>query len=153
MLVEGLAALLATNNGVKQYLIPGGVSRTDKTTGVFPGFAPKEVSVPYIVYAQASGDQDRTMQGSSALQQASFQLELYAASYYTAKKLAQAVKALLAGYTGTLTDTDQTTVEGIWLTHEGDIFEEIPHGILYGVALTHDVLFLDPSTSTGGNTP
>jgi hypothetical protein len=153
MLVEGLTILLATAPTVKSFLIPGGAKRSDNTNGVFPGLAPKEVNLPYIAYQQVHGEQDRTMQGSGALQDASFQFSLYGPSYYTTKKLAQAVKALLAGYAGTLADTDKTVVEGMWLTSEVDDMEEIPHGILYGVKLTYDVIFQDVTTSTGGNLP
>src|ERR1700733_10313237 len=122
MLTEGLSALIAGASGVQKYLIPG-VKRSDGTTGVFPGFAPKEVTLPYIAYQQISGKQDRTMQGSGALQEASFQLSIYSSNYFDAKKLAQAVKALLAGYDGTLPDADATVVEGIWLDYEGDLIE------------------------------
>lgn len=149
MLVEGLTILLMNDPGIKALLAPSG-ARSDKTTGIFPGIAPKEVNLPYITYQQVAGAQIRTMDGSPGLQNAGMQFWCYGGSYKTAKLLARAVKSLLAGLAIDLSDAESIRVEGAWLQVEMDSIEEVPHALLYGVMLSYDILFVDPATATAG---
>ena len=145
MLEEGVVKLLATSANVTSLL---GTNRSDKTNGVFPVLAPKEVTVPYIVYSKLSEDSNETLEGLNAFQTARFRFKCYAADYPTAVKLQRAVKLVLGGYSGTLADADATPLNDALPVFVGDVEpEEILQGTIYARVIDFDFAFVDTATS------
>jgi hypothetical protein len=118
MIIEGLYKLLTADSGVVALL---GNARSDQTTGLFPVIAPKEVTMPYVVYEQVGGDNSNmSMEGLNRTQTARFRFHCYAADYATARKVAQALKKALAALRTTLADPDVTPVLDILPSFEAD---------------------------------
>jgi hypothetical protein len=132
MLVEGLVTVLINDAGVKAQL---GLSRSDN--GVFPSIAPDEVMMPYIVYTQVSREVIMSFQGVNRLQKTRIQFSCYGASYKAAKLLAKAVKNVLDGFTGLLTDSDATIVENTIPESEIDSPEQEFKATVFGVHLDY----------------
>lgn len=141
MLVEGLYKLLSTDSGIIALL---GNARGDQTTGIFPVVAPKEVTVPYIVYEQASNNISMSMSGINRTQEGRFRFHCFAADYPTARKVAQAIKKTLGGLVGTLTDVDATPVQDATPNFEGDgpIDGELRNTIYHHI-IDFDIWYVD----------
>jgi hypothetical protein len=137
MLVEGIAALLVNDAGVKAIL---GVSRNDGTNGVFPSIAVEAPTLPYIVYQQIDRNPVLSYQGMNRLGMPRFQISCYGNPYKTVKQLANAVKNVLNGFQGALSDVDQTYVNNIILNSEHDETESVFKATLYGVILDYEFI-------------
>jgi len=86
----------------------------------YPLIAPEAVSLPYVVYARVSTD--RSLYTSAPVGYAlppagQFQVEIYAATYSSAKALANAVRQSMHNFTGTAYGV---TIRSSLLTDERD---------------------------------
>ena len=99
LLVEGIYAVLVANASMQEAL--GSVaSRTDSTTGIFPGLAPDEVPMPYIVYQQIAGQPlQQSMQGTGALTTARLRFSCYGTTYKQAKELGKVLNQVMISIT------------------------------------------------------
>jgi len=144
MLEEGLTKLIAGNSGVNTIL---GTNRSDKTNGIFPVLAPKEVTVPYIVFEQVSNDTNETLEGVNKLQDARYRFKCYAADYHTAMKLYHKLKMALAGFTGTLGDGDATPVSYCTPIFEAALpIEEAYRATIWGRVIDFRIFYTDTTT-------
>lgn len=144
MLEEGLVKFLAANSGVNTLL---GTSRSDKTNGIFALAAPKEVTLPYIVYEQTSSEPNETLEGVNKFQGARYRFKCYAADYPTAAHLCHKVRMALTGFIGTLGDSDATPVQYCTPVYEGPLpveFEE--RFTILGRVIDFNILFVDTAT-------
>jgi hypothetical protein len=70
----------------------------------YPLIAPEAASLPYVVYGRTSTDRSLDLAGNpTALRapSAQFQVEIYAATYFSAKTLADLVRQAVHNFTGT----------------------------------------------------
>jgi hypothetical protein len=142
MLLEGIHIKLAASTRMRAQLgTPS--TRGDHTTGIYPVLAPKECTVPFLVWLQLIGETTTSFDGANRLQSGRFRFKCYATSALGAKKLAEALKQELLGFYGTLTDSEQTQVEGCWLVLESDVMEEEVRGTLYTTSLDFLIHFVD----------
>lgn len=121
MLNEGLYSLLAGASQVTAVL----GTRTKNDSGIWAGQKREAGAYPAIVISESPGGETlMTMDGPDALRFRRFQFSCYAKSYLAAKQLAAAVRAVLDGFTGPL--SDGTIVQNIKTETEFDTWEEAP---------------------------
>jgi hypothetical protein len=142
MLVEGIAAYLAADSGMRAQLgTPS--TRSDKSTGIWPVQAPDEVPSPWVVYQQVSGQPLQTsFQGTGRLHTARLRFTCYGSTYKEAKALANALKLAMISLNGTL-PAGQAEVHGSWLSLELDQAEPMPRGTIFGTHVDFTVIFYD----------
>jgi hypothetical protein len=86
----------------------------------YPMIAPESASLPYVVYGRTSTDRIVDMAappGSAFPPAAQFQVEIYAATYFSAKTAADLVRQVLHNFTGTASGV---TIRSSLLTDERD---------------------------------
>jgi hypothetical protein len=86
----------------------------------FPVIAPEGASVPYVVYGRLSTDRGINMVGNVNVTfspAAQFQVEIYAATYFSAKTLADAIRQVMHNFTGT---ANGVTIRSSLLADERD---------------------------------
>ncbi len=140
MLVQGLFNLMLTNAGI-QAVVGKPTQRSDGAPGIFPLLAPKEVTVPYVVYQQIDGKPITSLAGPNATQHAVFLVMCFAADYPTLKLLAKAVKSLFNGFTGTLSDT--SIVRSCFTYDRGDDMNADLKGTIYKTRIDVEMVFTD----------
>jgi len=138
MFIEGLFSLLANDSGVSGIL---GTNRSDGTTGIFPNVAPDSVNIPYMVYTEVHREPILSYEGVNPLQTLRFQLACYGSPYLTVKQLAEAIKNVLDGFVGEL--SDGSVVGSSMPLSEHDESEPIFHGTMYGVILDYSFVTTD----------
>jgi hypothetical protein len=69
----------------------------------YPLIAPEAASLPYVVYGRMSTDRSTNMAGVPVVfnPSAQFQIEIYAATYFSSKTLADLVRQAMHNFTGT----------------------------------------------------
>jgi hypothetical protein len=71
---------------------------------VYPGIAPENDTIPYIVFFQISNVPSSTASGASSLDDIRYQVSVFGASYREMESLAEAVRDVLDEYKGTSQD-------------------------------------------------
>jgi hypothetical protein len=142
MLIESLFAALATDSGMQAQLgTPA--TRSDSTTGIFPLLAPEEVSMPYLVVQQVSGEPLQvSYQGTGALQTTRWRFTCYGTTYKNAKVLARALKSVLVSLNGNYT-TGNAQIMGSWLRLEADDSESVAHATIFATHVDVEINYLD----------
>lgn len=129
-LLEGIYARLAADAGVVAL-----------GAGVYPALAPKEASLPYLVYTQVGGATVNSLAGANRLQSARLRFSCYGNTYGAAKDLAKAVKDSLNGLAVTL--PGGITVQGAWLEYEGDDAEPDLQGTVFASHVDFGLMFAE----------
>jgi Protein of unknown function (DUF3168) len=140
MLLEGVYDLLSNDSGL-QTLLGTATARADKTTGVFPGLAVKEATLPNVVMTQVGAEPVTSYEGNNRLQNARLRFSCQGGSYKTAKQVAAAVKHVLSGLLATL--NDGTEVQGAWLVSEIDTTDEVLEGTVFSTHVDFSLQFVD----------
>lgn len=115
---EALTALLLGDPGVR-WLVGDRVHW---------GRAPQGAKPDYLVLQVISGRRDYTMQGASGLADARVQFDSYAQEYLVAKRISEAVIALLSGYRGTVSGVQ---IQGGFVDNDRDMSTETEVKKLY----------------------
>ena len=145
MLVEGLYAVLSTNADL-QALLGTTTSRSDSTTGIFPGLLPEEVPMPALVYQQIAGAPlQESLQGTGALTSTRIRFTAYGSTYKQARELGRVLNLLMISIDGTL-PAGEAEVHGVWLKLDADDAESIPHGTLYANHRDYEINYIDGDT-------
>lgn len=134
---DGLQEFLAAQPLLTALL---GTSRGDKTDGIFPMLALRQATLPYLVYQRITGAPVLSLQGANQLQDSRFRFSCYAASQRGAVQLAEALKFVLATWTGTL--PNGIAVQNVMQLLEADDVESIPNGTVYAVHLDFSFQYL-----------
>lgn len=144
MLVEGLYAVLSANASL-QALLGTTTTRTDSTTGMFPGLLPEEVPMPAMVYQQIAGEPLQTsMDGTGRLTTARFRFTCYGSTYKQARNLGRVLNQVMISINGVMPGPDaKAAVHGVWLKLDADDSEPIPHGTLYANHRDYEIEYLD----------
>ena len=138
MLVEGLVAYLPT---VAQLAAGLNMPRSDGTTPIWPGIAPDEALMPYITFVQVGRATILSYDGINRLQQAKFRFSCYAASYRSAKYLAEYLKGALDGLVMLL--PDGTPLESTEAGTEADDIETDMKATVYSTHLDYTFVYVD----------
>lgn len=147
MIESGIFTLLSTDANIAAIL---GTSRSDKTKGVFPNIAPDEVVLPYLVYQEIHRESFITYGGVNRFQGKRLQFSCFGSTYLGAKTLAKAVKDVLDGYTGTL--SDGTFIGNTIPNSEHDEIEPSFKATIYSVILDYNFMSVDNAMSPGPQT-
>lgn len=115
MLSEGLYNLITKDPTVGALLAKN---------AVYPALMPEAAPLPAIVYQEVHGDGTMSQDGPDPLQYSRMQFDCYGAKYGDAKQLARALRQLLEGTTGLL--SDGTVLENAERISESDTFEDTP---------------------------
>jgi len=121
MLDDGLNQVIVASSAVTSLV---GASRKDKTTGIFGGQAPAQTPVPFVVIEQIGGEPITTLDGPLLTRTARFKFSCHSDSRLAAKRLMQAVRGVLEGFTGML--PDGTNLQNAETVLEADAFEYAP---------------------------
>jgi hypothetical protein len=137
MIEEGLVQRLLADANVAA-IVGGAVNR------IYPLVMPQRdkgqpANVPCVVYRRLSASRGMTFCEQDDLVNGTFQFDSYAANYTTARQLARHVRRRLVDFTGTLTDSDTTHVDRIWLSTELDLDDPEPG--LFRVSQTFTVWY------------
>lgn len=84
---------------------------------VYPNIAPAEATLPFAIWRRSSVQREQTLGRPMGVPQVRLDLQIYAETYFTARKLADAARGILDGFTGTF---DNTTVSLCRLDGEAD---------------------------------
>ncbi len=87
------------------------------STRIYPNIALQGAALPHLVYKQLSGPRDEVMEGPSGLVESRFEMNCWSDTYSETRDLADAVRALLDGYSGT---ADAVEIQAIHLVDESD---------------------------------
>jgi hypothetical protein len=90
------------------------------TARCYPVMIPQNPTCPLILYAKISGPRDHHLEGPSGLANPRMQVEAWDATYGGAKKLAEAIRKALDGYTGIVSGVK---IGSCLLDSERDIYE------------------------------
>jgi hypothetical protein len=146
MLIEGLYSLLSTNASL-QVLLGTTTSRSDSTTGIFPGLLPEEVPMPAIVYQLIAGQPlQESLQGTGPLTSTRIRFTCYGSTYKQARELGRVLNQVMISIDGTL-PAGEAEVHGVWLRLDADDQEPIPHGTLYANHRDYEINYLDGDIS------
>lgn len=110
---EALYAHLAASAGVAALV----------SARIYPQTIPQDIALPAIAYQRISGVREYSHGGPSQLAHPRFQFTCQAATYAAAKSLANAVRAALSGYRGTMGGAGGVVVGGCFMVNEVDGFE------------------------------
>ena len=103
-------------------VIYGLLATIESTYGnIYPGKAPQEASTPYLVQFQVSNDAEATKETTSIADHIRWQISAFSETYRQAQTIAEAVRTILDGYTGTV---DGVTILDTEFDGEFAMYEE-----------------------------
>lgn len=108
---------------------------------VHPVMAPGKPTLPFIVYRRVGIQRSQALGGPMGLPRLTLEFNIYGATYDSARQVADAVRACLDGYGGSL---ENTTVEQTSLESESDDFVSLAGAELpavYAVTQNYDVWY------------
>lgn len=90
---------------------------------IYPGNAPQTVATPYIVFFKVDSSPEQSHQGNSHLERARFQFDIFDASIYECKLIAEHLQSILQGLNELIGVSPYVRVEGIIFLGEGQLYE------------------------------
>lgn len=90
-------------------------------TKFYPATAVQEATAPYAVYQRISTPRDYTQDGASGMSWPRYQITSIAATFSGARALADAMRARLSGFSGTV---ESVVIGAIFLDQEADEFRD-----------------------------
>ena len=97
--------------------------------------APQNVTKPYVVFFKASGPREYSHDGASNLARPRFQFSCFATIYYVAKQIAEAIRAVIEAFSGTMGGAGGVEVGSCFCINESDMYEDDTR--LYHVAIDY----------------
>jgi len=67
----------------------------------YPMMAPKSAALPYVVFGRNGTDREYSLGGSQTYPVGTFEVDVFAGTYTTAKEIADEIRAALFGFNGT----------------------------------------------------
>lgn len=131
MIEEGLVKLVQGNVSVAAIAVGG---------GGFLAELPKNQTLPSWTHMAVSEPGEYTLTGRQSLRKRRAQIDCFAADPDEAILLARAINLLLDGYRGTLTDADNTVVQGCFRSNVIDFFDDAPR--TYRRMLEYEIWFI-----------
>ncbi len=109
------------------------------STRIYPVVAPASAALPLVTWRRAGITRAHTLSSPMGVPQVSVEYQIYATTYEAARDIADAMRAVLDGYRGTV---DNTTVRQTSLENEVDEFVQLQGSDLpavYQITQTYDV--------------
>jgi hypothetical protein len=114
MIEQGLVALVQDDTNVQAIATAG---------GGFCASYPPNFQLPTWTYLIVSDVAEYTLMGQSGTGSRRFQIDCYGNTAAEAITLATAINAVLGGYRGTLSDSDNTIIQGCFHINTLDFFD------------------------------
>lgn len=86
--------------------------------------APQDVVKPYVVFFKVSGLREYSHDGASELAQPRFQFSCFATIYYEAKQIAEAIRAAIEAFSGTMGGESGVEIGSCFCMNESDMYED-----------------------------
>lgn len=93
---------------------------------VYPDILPQEPALPAVTYIRRGVERSKTFCGTESLARSSFQLDTWAKTYAEAEELAQAVRAALTDFVGTMGGSPGVYVSDVALENDFDLSDLEP---------------------------
>lgn len=123
--------------GLRAHLVADAGVTAEVGTRVYPEMMPQNPTLPALTYQQVSQQNvDETLQGSSQLGVARFQISCYAEKYIDADSAARAVDAAMQDFAGTM---GSVTVYGVERDNIIDLGEQDGDNITRRVLLDYSI--------------
>ena len=107
---------------------------------VYGSIAPEDARAPFVTFQKVSGFKVRDINGPSGLARTIFQLDMYHDDYTSCVQLADQVRKILDGFSGTVTiGADSVIIGGVSMQGERDFIEDGTEPKLYRASV--DYLF------------
>ena len=109
---------------------------------VYPVIAPASAALPFATWRRAAVQREQTLGGPLGMPTVSLAVDLYAETYEAVRELADAVRACLNGFGGSVGNS--YTVSLVSLQNESDGFVQLAGGDLppvYSVTQTYTILW------------
>lgn len=106
---------------------------------IYPVMAPATASLPLVTWRRAGISRSHTLAAPMGVPQVTVEYQIYAATYETARDIADAMRLVLDGYGGTV---DNTTIRQTSLENEVDEFVQLQGSDLpavYQISQNYDV--------------
>jgi len=125
-----LIALLSGDADVA-VVVDWATTRANGGQRIFPGKLPQGTVRPSVVYNRVSGQGDHHMEGPSGLTSTRFQVDSWAQTLDAAASLANLVKAVLDGFSGTVaygsnSPQDSIYIGGVFYDTEREDYDDVP---------------------------
>ena len=104
---------------LRNVLVTNTVASSLVGTRVYPILAPQSAAMPFITYRRAGIRRQQTLSGPMGVPQVTVELDIYAATYETAREVADRMRVVLDGYGGTV---ENVVVKQVSLEQESDDF-------------------------------
>lgn len=107
----------------------------------FPNIAPADAATPFVIWRRTGVRREQTLSQPMGVPRVTCELQIYATTYYECRKLADASRAILDGFSGSF---DNTTVDLCSLVSESDGIaaidgSEVPNA--YMVSQEYEILW------------
>lgn len=107
---------------------------------IFAGIVPEDVRPPFMTFQRISGFKVRDINGPSGLARSIFQIDMYSDDNSVCRQLADDVRKILDGFSGTVTiASDNIIIGGVSMQAERDFTEDNVDPKLYRASV--DYLF------------
>ena len=73
---------------------------------VYPNIAPADASLPFAIWRRSGVRREQTLSNPLGVPTVSIDIQIYAETYYAARKLADAARSILDGFTGSFDNTE-----------------------------------------------
>lgn len=100
-------------------LVGDGTLAGEIGTRIYPVIAPASATLPFVTWRRAGIQRSQTLGLPVGVPRLSVEYSIYAATYETAREVADRMRAVLDGYGGTV---DNVTVKQVSLEQESDDF-------------------------------
>ena len=124
---------------LRQALIDDATVAGEVGNRIYPVLAPSSADLPFITYRRVGIEREATFTGVMGVPRVTVEMACLATTYEAARELADAVRQVLDGYSGT---ADNTEVKHVHLENELDDFVQLTGSDLppvYQVTQTYDV--------------
>lgn len=95
-------------------------------TKIFPLFAPENTSPPFLIYQKTRLDLIKTMDGTTKLRDARYEVDIISKTYDQLQDLIADVKAKLISFEGRVIGTSGPFVQSMTIENVVEIFEDMP---------------------------
>lgn len=88
------------------------------STRIYPGTAPQDAALPYLVFYQVDRTPVRAMQNDAALEGVNYQISTWSTSYGNSRTISAAVEMVLKDYSGTMGNSSTITIQRAFFDDE-----------------------------------
>jgi hypothetical protein len=142
MFSQGLQKFLVNDPGVQAQI----GTRSDGTSGIFPGKVLGRVIMPYVVFYQIDAEPISSFEGTNRLQFARWRFSCAGSTWENSKLVSRAIKLALQGLKTVFTNASNVNIADVHnatLVFDGDDEEAITHGTIFTTHVDFEFIFAD----------